>query len=49
VAAKTCTVDTSKSLNVLNTDSLSPLDRGYRVVGAILSQHNIVLSPNRGT
>jgi TonB-linked SusC/RagA family outer membrane protein len=30
VAAKTCTVDTTKSLNVLNTDSLSPLDRGHR-------------------
>jgi TonB-linked SusC/RagA family outer membrane protein len=30
VAAKTCTVDTAKSLNVLNTDSLSPLDRGFR-------------------
>jgi TonB-linked SusC/RagA family outer membrane protein len=30
VAAKTCTVDTTKSLNVLNTDSLSPLDIGYR-------------------
>jgi len=30
VAAKTCTVDTTKSLNVMNTDSLSPLDRGYR-------------------
>jgi len=30
VAAKTCTVDTTKSLNVLNTDSLSPLDVGYR-------------------
>jgi TonB-linked SusC/RagA family outer membrane protein len=30
VAAKTCTVDTTKSLNVLNTDSLSPLDVGNR-------------------
>jgi TonB-linked SusC/RagA family outer membrane protein len=30
VAAKTCTVDTTKSLNVLNTDSLSPLDIGNR-------------------
>jgi TonB-linked SusC/RagA family outer membrane protein len=30
VAAKTCTVDTTKSLNVLNTDSLSPLDVGFR-------------------
>lgn len=30
VAAKTCFVDTTKSLNVMNTDSLSPLDRGYR-------------------
>ena len=30
VAAKTCTVDTTKSLNVLNTDSLSPLDIGFR-------------------
>jgi TonB-linked SusC/RagA family outer membrane protein len=30
VAAGTCFVDTTKSLNVMNTDSLSPLDRGYR-------------------
>ncbi|HEX4681361.1 MAG TPA: SusC/RagA family TonB-linked outer membrane protein [Gemmatimonadaceae bacterium] len=30
VAAGTCTVDTTKSLNVLMTDSLSPLNVGYR-------------------
>ena len=30
VALKTCTVDTTKTLNVLNTDSLSPLDVGAR-------------------
>jgi len=41
VAAKTCFVDTTKTLNVLNTDSLSPLDRGYRNAwGAQLSGGN---------
>jgi TonB-linked SusC/RagA family outer membrane protein len=30
VAAKTCTVDSTRSLNILNTDSLTPLADGYR-------------------
>ena len=30
VAAKTCFVDSSMSLNILDTDSLTPLARGYR-------------------
>jgi len=30
VAAKTCTVDSSRSLNILDTDSLTPLARGSR-------------------
>ncbi len=44
VALKTCTVDTTKSLNVLNTDSLSPLDRGSRnQYGAQVSGGNELL------
>src|SRR6185503_7672529 len=30
VAAKTCTVDSTSSLNIMNTPGLTPLDLGYR-------------------